>query len=479
MTPIPKRRLGCLSGAALALLLAGCASDLKPTAQLLNSQQLETRATLAQAPARNDAWPRDTWWHNLGDPQLDRLVAEALAGSPNLTLAQARLSQAKAYIGLAESSEGVQVNASTNIQREHFPEGYLIPPPYGGATYNVGQLGLDFSYELDFWGRNKAGIAAAISQAKAAEAESAATRLMLAVAVTRSYIQLDRQYHLLDVAQRTLAQRQKILELTRQRYAAGLDSSIELKQSEGSVPAAKTDVESIQESIDLLRHQLAALTGAGPDRGLSLQRPKLAPAAPLALPADLPAELLGRRADLTAQRWRVEAATKDIAGAKAAFYPNVNLAAFAGFQSIGLGNLLHGVNKSGTFGPAISLPIFDGGRLRSNLALKNGEYDAAVAQYNQTLLDAVRDVADQVSTWQSVERQLVDQAQALSAAEQAYGAAQQRYGQGLVSYLTVLSAESQVLTQRRLQAELQARRADTAVALIRALGGGYQARPQS
>ena len=137
------------------------------------------------------------------------------------------------------------------------------------------------------------------------------------------------------------------------------------------------------------------------------------------------------------------------------------------------------MNKSATFGPAISLPIFDGGRLRSNLALKNGEYDAAVAQYNQTLLDAVRDVADQVSTWQSVERQLVDQAQALSAAEQAYSAAQQRYGQGLVSYLTVLSAESQVLTQRRLQAELQARRADTAVALIRALGGGYQARPQS
>jgi NodT family efflux transporter outer membrane factor (OMF) lipoprotein len=194
----------------------------------------------------------------------------------------------------------------------------------------------------------------------------------------------------------------------------------------------------------------------------------------MALQANIPADLLGRRADIAAARWRVEAATSDVKNAKTLFYPNVNLTAFAGFQSLGFGKLLKSGSEQWGVGPAISLPIFEGGKLRANLRGKSADLDVAIESYNAAVIDAVRDAADQVASAQSITRQQAEQRAAQTAAEGAYDIAVQRYRAGLGNYLNVLTAETAVLAQRRLAVDLAARALDTQVGLARALGGGWQ-----
>jgi NodT family efflux transporter outer membrane factor (OMF) lipoprotein len=228
----------------------------------------------------------------------------------------------------------------------------------------------------------------------------------------------------------------------------------------------------------LTRNALGALVGA-PQAAQDIQVPPLAALRPAPLPTEIPANLLGQRADIAAARWRVEAAGKDVVNAKTQFYPNVNLVAFAGFSSIGLGRLLESGSQQWGVGPALRLPIFEGGRLRAQLRTKTADLDAAVESYNASVLDAVRDVADQVASSQSISKQQAEQRQAQSAAEGAYAIAVQRYKAGLGNYLQVLTAESTVLAQRRQSVELAARALDVQVGLARALGGGYVPTPSS
>jgi NodT family efflux transporter outer membrane factor (OMF) lipoprotein len=188
----------------------------------------------------------------------------------------------------------------------------------------------------------------------------------------------------------------------------------------------------------------------------------------------MPAELLGRRPDLVARRWRVEAALQDVAAAKARFYPNIDLFAVVGLQSLGEAGLLSAASRSIAAGPALSLPIFDGGRLRAGLAGSKADYEIAVEQYNQALADALRDVADQLSSFRSVQAQGSEQRQALATAQEAYQLALARYREGIGNYLQVLSAEAPVLEQRALAADLHARQLSISINLMRALGGGYQ-----
>jgi NodT family efflux transporter outer membrane factor (OMF) lipoprotein len=315
---------------------------------------------------------------------------------------------------------------------------------------------------------------AAISQVEVARVEAVAARLLLSVTVARAYTELARLYDQLDVAAATLRQQHYIYDLTQQRVAAGLDTRVELKQAEAALPAAHKDIAVLNEAATLTRHQLAALLGQGPDRGLAIKRPKLQVAGGDAvLPSRLPADLLGRRPDVLAQRWRVEAAARDIEAAKAQFYPNVNLLAFVGFQSVGLSQFLKVDSGIAGIGPAISLPIFEGGRLRSELAGANAGYDAAAEQYNQTLIEALRDIGDQLASIRSVAAQSGEQRIAFKAAREAYELALLRYRKGVGNYLSVLSAEAQVLAQQRLDADLHAREYDNRINLIRALGGGF------
>lgn len=479
-TPLARRSAPMLAAlvvalaSTLVLTLAGCASPqgISSSARKIAPESLGLKD--AGTPAVDPV--AAAWWRGFGDGTLDTLVDGALAGNPNLKVAQARLQRARAAADLARGAEGPQLNASFDATRQHYTANGLVPPPIAGTLRDTATLQLGASWEIDFFGRNRAALDAAVGAQRAAEADAQAARVLLASNVARSYLQLARLTEQRDVAQRSLRQREDVLGLIRQRVDAGLDTKVELRQGEGALPETRTQLEALDEQITLTRHALAAFTGQAPQAFETLS-PQLASLRPVPLPSNVPADLLGRRADISAARWRVEAATRDVASARASFYPNVNLTAFVGASSIGLDRLLKSGSEQYGVGPAIRLPLFDSGRLRANLRGKSADLDAAVETYNATLVDAVRDVADQIASLQSIARQQEQQAAAQAAAESAYDVAVQRYKAGLGTYLVVLNAETAVLAQRRAATDLKARALDTQVALIRSLGGGYAEPP--
>ncbi len=453
----------------VVLTLAGCASSagIAPVSTPIASAQvgLDTQASTPDVAA--------DWWSGFGDARLSELVERALAGNPSLKIAQARLARAQAAVGSVQSADGPQVNGALDVTRQRFSENSIYPPPLGGSIRTLGTAQINASWELDFFGRNRSAIEAAVGAERAAQADVQAARVLLASNVARSYVQLARFVEQREVAARSLKQRDDILALIKQRVQGGLDTNVELRQGEGALPETRQQIEQLDEQIALTRHALAALT-AQPPNALDALTPPLQAVQAVPLPAAVPADLLGRRADISAARWRVEAASSDAKSAKAQFYPNINLTAFIGLSSIGLDQLVKSGSVQYGAGPALRLPIFDSGRLRANLRGKTADVDAAVESYNAAVIDAVHDVADQISSIQSIARQQAEQERAQGAAESAYDLATQRYKAGLGTYLTVLNAESSVLTQRRLAADLKARALDSQVALIRALGGGYR-----
>jgi NodT family efflux transporter outer membrane factor (OMF) lipoprotein len=475
-----RRRTAARLTAGLAvvscMLAAGCVTDRDWHAQRpVAPNSLAADRALATAQTNEDAWPEDDWWRGYGDPQLDALMGEALAGSPSLQVAQARLREAQAAATSASGPRlpSTAVNAETTRQR--YSENGLYPPPFAGNYFTDGRVALDLSYDLDFWGHNRELLESARANVHAAQADHAAARLALTVAVARAYFNFDLQFALLDIAKGSLEQQNSILDLTQQRASRGLENIARVKQSEATVALTRASVEYVEASIRLVRAQLGALVGAGPDRGADLQRPHVAGPQKAQLPSTLPADLLGRRPDVVAQRWRVESATRGIAAAEAAFYPNVNLAAFAGFQTIGLSKLFNGGSAIVGAGPALRLPVFNRRELRGALESQQAQYDLSVAQYNQTLIDAVNDVANVVTNWDALVREATEAHIAEDAAQKAYSITKERYRAGLDDYLTVLSSENEVFLTQAIRAQLLARELNLTTDLVRALGGGYPA----
>jgi NodT family efflux transporter outer membrane factor (OMF) lipoprotein len=457
----------------LLALLAGCAApDTGPRAMLHGAGELRAQATLGKPALSDAAWPQGNWWERYGDAQLNALVAEALKLSPNLKMAEARVRQADAIAGRAEAAASPQVGVSERTVRQRFSEHGTTPPPVAGTWKWVSEATVNASYELDFWGKNRSAIEAAVGITHAVEADAHASQLVLVTSILRSYVRLQQAWQQRDIAVATLEQRQHILALTQQRVAARIDSNVDLKQAESLVPVAKLQIAQLDEAIQLAQAELGALAGQGPDRGLTLSRPALKETRATLLPSNLPAELIGRRPDVVAQRWRVEASGHDIANAKAQFYPNISLTGLIGLQSITFTNFDVSGSRIGAFGPALSLPIFDGGRLKSNLAARDAEYDFAVEQYNATVIDALRDVVSQLLSLRAIEQQRALQREALDTSNQAYQLALQRYKGGVGNYLQVLAAQLQLLSTQRQQADLDMRAIDSDIALARALGGG-------
>jgi NodT family efflux transporter outer membrane factor (OMF) lipoprotein len=454
----------------VVIALAGCAdaSGIVSKATLIEPAKVGVAAATAPAvpPIAVD------WWRGFGDAGLDALIEKAVAGSPSLRVAQARVDRAAANVGVARAARGPQLGGEIDASRQLISQNGIYPPPLAGAILNFGTAQLNGSWELDLFGRHRSAFEAAVGAQRAAEADAGAARVLLAVNVARDYVQLARLVGQREVLQRALVQRDQLLALIRQRVSAGLDTTIELRQGEGALPETRQQIEAIDEQIELSRHAIAALAALPPDACDTLS-PHLTAVSAVPVPGVVPADLLGRRADIIAARWRVEAATHDVASARAEFYPNVNLTAFAGFSSIGFNQLLKSGSEQWGFGPAISLPIFNSGRLRSNLGGKSADLDIAIDTYNSNVIDAVHDVADQITSARSIERQQRQEIDALASAEGAYDVATQRYRAGLATYLTVLNAETNVLNQRRLAVDLRARVLDSQMLLVRALGGGY------
>ena len=452
-----------------ALFLSACAdmSGISPEAHLREPASLG----LQTGNAASTSIAAD-WWRGFGDADLNGLIADALANSPSIKVAEARMRRARSVVEVAHAATLPQVEAEVDLSRQLLSANSLYPPPWGGSIFEMGQAQLNGVWEIDFFGKNQAALDAALGAARAAQADSAAARLLLATQITRAWFQLARLNDQAQVAERMLAQRSQTLDLVRERLKAGLDTRLELRQSQGALPEMRQQIESLHEQIALTRNALNALTGL-PDRANALKLPTLAALQALPSTQQLPADLLGRRPDIVAARWRVEAATKDVSNAKAKFYPNVNITAFLGLSSLEFDSLLRKGSEQWGIGPAISLPIFDAGRLRANLRAKSADLDAAVESYNGSVIEAVHEVQDALKSAQSIAAQQAEQRTAQAAAESAYDIAQQRYKAGLTNYLQVLASETAVLAQRRQAVDLAARALDNQASLARALGGGF------
>jgi len=456
-----------------AMVLAGCASSggLTPTGQLRSTNTVSADKSLSGTPISDAAWPARDWWTQLGDPQLNGLIDEALVGNPDLALVDARVQQAAARSAGADAARMPTVGAKASLPGAQLPE--ELVPFMGGNFGFLKMLTLNFNYTFDLWGGERAAWEAALGEQRAVEVDAKAARLSLSADVARAYSQLSYAYQAQDVARDDLARASNLLELTRKRLKAGLDSEAQLHQGEADEASAQQRMAQANNAVESAQVALASLLGQGPDRGLSLQRPQVLHPVALALPANLPADLLGRRPDIVAARWRVEAASQNIKNAKAGFYPNVNLSAAVGLLSAHTSDLFQLSNRYALVTPAISLPIFDGGRLRANLQSRDADYDLAVAQYNKTLVSAFNQVAEQVHTLRSLDEQEAAQQRALQAAKQAWDLAMLRYKNGVGSYLEVLIVQKTLLTADLQLAAIHTQQIDNSVLLVRALGGGY------
>jgi NodT family efflux transporter outer membrane factor (OMF) lipoprotein len=458
-----------------ALILSGCVTSrgLDPQGQLTDPATLHADRSLAKAQVSPANWPAADWWTGLGDSQLGALIEEALKDNPDLASADARVRQAQAQSGAADASRDPTFGVGGGVAGAHLP-GTLFPAPLGNhfswTKYGYG----NFNWDLDLWGGKRAAWEAALGSQRAAEIDARAARIEISTNVARAYVQLGYAFTQMDVAKAELDRSRASRDLTRQRVAAGGDNQIQIKQSDTEVATAEREMAVAQRAIDSARSTLSVLLGKGPDRGLDIGRPAVLTPSSVAVPVNLPADLLGHRADLVAARWRVEAASKDIAAAKTEFLPNVSLGILAAQVAGGSENLFASRARFWQVLPAFSLPIFDGGRLRANLAGKDAEYDLAVAQYNKTLVGALNEVADDLSALDSFGTQIAAQQRAEDAAQQAYDLSQQRYKSGVGSYLESLIVRQQLLQAQQRMAELRAQQVDTSVQLIQALGGGFR-----
>lgn len=482
-----------MGGVATSLtLLAACAAvpDLGAKPEMRTPASVAAARSLAAAPA---TWPGDGWWRAYGDPQLDQLIEEGLRASPDVAAASARFRRAAGMaqqagagllpsVNLDTSAAATKQSYNMGMPKEFVPQGWL----------GTGRVALDLGFDLDLWGKNKASLAAATSETRAAEIDAQQARLALTTAIADAYADLARLHDEADIAQRTLDIRLASQKLVADRRTNGLETRGSVRQADATVSSARAQLAGAKMAIELRQHQIAALVGAGPDRGLSITRPKVGAIAPLGLPADVTTNLIARRPDIAAALARTEAAAKRIKVARADFFPAIRLSALVGLQSLGYETIFNGASASGSSrpftdtlfnkdslfgnaGPAISLPIFHGGALQGQYRGARATYDEAVASYDKTVLTAYQEVADAVTTRRTLDQRLADARAAVEASQDAYSIAQKRYKGGLSTYLDVLNVEDQLLSARQSLAGLEAGAFSTDIALIRALGGGFAA----
>lgn len=465
-----KRELAAIPAFA-ALLLAGCATP---------GAEVEVAPVQASALGLGDTAAPGIdadWWTTLGDPQLDRIMQDALAGSPRLDAALARVRQAQALVATRRAEDLPQVTFDANEQRTRLSEKYIIPPPYGGSTQWVGQAQANLDWSLDFWGRQADAIAQARATAQAAALDHAAARLALTGAVAQTYVELARAERQIAIGKANVDQRDHALRLTRTQVESRLASTIDVRAAETLLAQARQAQVRAEGQRDLLVHALALLAGRGADYYATIQPTTIRLDTALPLPATLPADLLSRRPDVLGARASVEAAAAGREVARKAFYPNINLQALIGVQALGLGNLF--TSGAGTYGAgaALHLPIFEGGKLRAEHAGATARLDEAVATYNDTVLTAVREAADALTRIANTRSDLDQQRQALHGLSEVTRLNRVRVASGLDSRLDLIGSDVRLLQAQQDEANLEAQSVLNAVQLLIAIGGGFQPTP--
>jgi multidrug efflux system outer membrane protein len=453
-----------------AACIAGCAG-LPPKPQPVI---LPTDAPLSDLAAGGGVWPARDWWKRYRDPDLDKLIEMALEYSPTLAMAHARLDTARQSVRLAGAESGAHVQAVGDASRQRLSDNGLFPPDLlGFHWYDQYDLGLQASYTFDWWGKQKDSVAAAIDEAHAAQADKTAAALMLASSVADTYYGWQTDQSRLALAREHEATIVREDSITTARVRAEVDAADEVNRTASSLAAVREQIAALDGSAKLRIVALAALVGRS-SADLPGLTEKPLPAISNGLPDDVKIDLIARRADLTASRWLVEAAEKNREGARAEFYPDISINALIGLQSRDLGTLLLYGSRVPDFGAAIHLPIFDAGRLQARYGASQASIAAAVANYQDTLIGAARDVATQATSRAQIAAQRAQRLIEVDAAARLKLSAAARVRQGVTDLRTELTATESWIDQRDALLQLDAAALSSDIGLQRALGGGYE-----
>jgi NodT family efflux transporter outer membrane factor (OMF) lipoprotein len=484
-----KRSVQAVLAVSTLLLCGSCAwlSGDNDRAEFLEPPSMEhTVGEAASFGAARAQWPNDRWWEQFASPELNQLMETALKDNPGLKVAAARLREAQGVVKVEGARLLPFLDADASLTYERLSQHGVFAAlnrEVAGARFLLGVINpLSFRYEFDFWGKNRAMMEAALGQAAAEEAEEAEVRLRLTTGIARAYVRglaLRQQY---DVVQQLLRIRQGLLRLAQTRARLGLDDDLPVKQAVAELEAVRKRDAGVRDQLDVQRNLLARLIGKGPDsaRELFASRTMTMPHE-IPLPEHLSIGLLAHRPDLAAALYRAEAGARLIKVAKAQFLPSIDLTAFVGFNALvltkgasQLGNLLFsGQSFSYGIAPGLRLPWFEGGRLRGELAAQRGHYDAAVELYNETLLDAMREVADSLSAWQATSSMLDSHHRLLASLREDWSLAKVRLASGLDDDREVLRHRQPVLEQEYALRALESDKLVAMVDLMEALGGGY------
>jgi NodT family efflux transporter outer membrane factor (OMF) lipoprotein len=454
--------------AALFVLMSACApKDIKPQITLRTGQTLGLGGALQSAPA-------EAWWRAFGDPQLDRIMVDTVAGNPSLEAALARLRAAQAAVGVERAGLLPQVDVTAQESYGRLSAHQLIPPPYGGSDRWIGAAQTNLTWTLDFAGRQRALVSQARHSAESADLDAAAARLALTSAVAQTYVALTRAERQVEIARDYVTTRRRSLGLAQSRANSGLASDFDLRVAETLVAEAEQAQTRAEGDRDLIVHSLAALAGRGADYYDGVKSSRVDLAAALPIPTALPANLLTRRPDLMAADARVEAARAGTRVARADFFPTVDLRAFVGVSALGLSSLFTSGAVASGVGPAISAPIFHGGRLRSQYKQAVADLDTATAQYDAQAVAAIQEAADALSNVDTSTAEAAHQQQILAGYTETARLERARRRSGLGAETDVLASNERVLQAELTQAQLDAEATARRIQLLVAVGGDFR-----
>ena len=451
--------------AALALLLAGCATGIQPANQSLDVA-VPTAWSSAAPPENAAPTSLAQWWQGFDDPQLTDLITQALQAHTSVRTAQAALLQARAQLDVQNAGLMPRVGASASAQRSKA----------GGASAgNSFQTGLDASWEPDVWGVRSSAIAASEADAQAAQANLGAVQVSLAAEVALNYITLRSLQERLAIARSNLTNQQETLQISQWRLQAGLVTSLVTEQARAATAQTAAQIPALQASLSQSRHALAVLTGQPPaalDNALMAVRPVPQPADTLALA--IPADTLRQRPDVRAAEQRFSAAWARVAQADAARYPDFRLSGSLSLRALTLGALSNGASVANSLLASVSGSLLDGGAARAQVRVQEASAEQVRLNYQATVLSALTEVEDALVALRGDSERLVQLRIAAQAADNAALLANDRYSGGLIDFQTVLETQRTLLSTQDSVASTRASLSADHVRLYKALGGGWQ-----
>ncbi|MCB1074032.1 MAG: efflux transporter outer membrane subunit [Simkania sp.] len=459
--------------------LVGCAALKKRQDAPTVTQEVNLKPSFDQALSNGDFtngdWPEWNWWVSFGDGQLSAFMDQAIADNPDLMAAISRVRSSEQEARKVRSVLFPQFNASFEDDYQHLSKDALIrfPPSPVPAVVNQINLKLNFEYEIDLFGKNRETYQAAIGEARAQRAEMSQAYLIVTVSLAQAYFDFQANLLRIDAQKEVVQAQKKLVELTEKRVLNNLDDAITLEKAVSNLLKDEELLTEYEKNLALSQSQIKILMGLSPDDEMKFQMPQAEYLRPFPLPENLPLNLLVRRPDLMMQIWKVEAAAHLIGAARAAFFPNINLAAFAGLESLTWAKLFSIESFAGLVAPAINLPLFTGWKLTAGLEQSFANYDTAVFDYNSLILKAAKEVSDGVKILQASNRETKFQMGVVGSLKKATDLTYARYENGVDNFLQVLEMKLELLQQVIREVDLQNIRHLSVLNLIRALGGGY------